>query len=177
MARRTRSSSPAPARPAVFKCPSCGAEVTVSYPGETKSCPQCREPLRKIAQLDQLLERWFYPRRWRADLVRPSVPYLVEKLWTSNGQGERLYAGIAPHNTNYDIFRHLVTRVIVQGIDEGWVDLSFPTDPLAEDPQYALKIVDSETFASRVERLFPDVDWDETIEVPPLPAEQSASDS
>jgi hypothetical protein len=127
-----------------------------------------------VAQLEQLLARWYEPRRWRADLVRPSVPYLVERLWTANGQGERLYKGVSPKYANYDIFRHLVTRLIVQGVDEGWVDLTFPDDPFVEDPRYELKIVDSERFARGVESLFPEVDWDEPIAVPPEEAESLA---
>ena len=47
--------------------------------------------------------------------------------------------------------------------DEGWADLQFPPDPLAEDPQYVLTIVDSEKFADGVEKLFPEVDWDEPV--------------
>jgi hypothetical protein len=137
-----------------------------------RKCPRCREKLGKVAQLEQLLARWYEPRRWRADLVRPSVPYLVEQLWTANGQGERLYQGVSPKHANYDVFRHLVTRLIIRGIDEGWADLTFPVDPFAEDPRYELKIVDSERFASGVESLFPEVDWDEPIVVPQV-GEQS----
>jgi hypothetical protein len=144
-------------------CPSCGATVTVERAGEVIRCPVCKEKLSKVAQLDQLLARWWEPRRWRADLVKPSVPYLVERLWTANGQGERLYMGVSPKYTNYDIFRNMVTRLMIRGIDDGWAALEFPTDPLAEDPQYVLTIVDSERFAEGVEKLFPEVDWDEPV--------------
>ena len=146
-----------------FTCPQCGAIVPVARAGEVTSCPSCKHPLGKVVQLDQLLARWYEPRRWRADLVKPSVPYLVERLWTANGQGERLFAGVGPKYTNYDIFRHLVTRLMIEGIDAGWADLTFPDDPLSEDPQYVLTIRDSERFADGVERLFPEVNWDEPV--------------
>ena len=110
-----------------------------------------------------MLARWWEPRRWRADLVKPNVPYLIERLWTANGQGERLYTGVSPKYTNYDIFRNMVTRLMIRGIDDGWAELTFPDDPLAEDPQYVLTIVDSERFAEGVEKLFPEVDWDEPV--------------
>lgn len=152
-------------QPVDFTCPQCGAIVRVAHLGAIEKCPRCGQKLGKIAQLDQLLARWWEPRRWRADLVKPSVPYLIERLWTADGQGVRLYEGVSPKYTNYDVFRHLVTRLIVQGIEEGWADLTFPPDPLAEDPQYELKILDSNRFASGVERLFPEVDWDEPIQV------------
>jgi hypothetical protein len=146
-----------------FACPHCGATVVVARAGDTKNCPSCKQKLGKVTQLDQLLARWWEPRRWRADLVKPNVPYLVERLWTANGQGERLYLGVSPKYTNYDIFRNMVTRLMIRGIDEGWAELSFPADPLAEDPQYVLTIVDSERFAEGVEKLFPEVDWDEPV--------------
>src|SRR5215467_3598929 len=146
-----------------FTCPNCGATVTVDRAGEVTRCPSCKERLGKVAQLDQLLARWWEPRRWRADLVKPNVPYLVERLWTANGQGERLYTGVSPRYTNYDIFRNMVTRLMVTVIDDGWAELTFPADPLAEDPQYVLTIVDSERFAEGVEKLFPEVDWDEPV--------------
>jgi len=60
-----------------FTCPNCGASVTVDRAGEVTSCPSCNQKLGKVAQLDQLLARWWEPRRWRADLVKPNVPYLI----------------------------------------------------------------------------------------------------
>src|SRR5438105_15400007 len=148
-----------------FTCPHCGTTISVEHAGETHTCPTCKQTLGKVAQLDQLLARWWEPRRWRADLVKPNVPYLIERLWTANGQGERLYAGVGPKYTNYDIFRNMVTRLMIRGIDDGWAELTFPPDPLAEDPQYVLTIVDSERFAEGVEKLFPEVDWDEPVSV------------
>ena len=148
-----------------FTCPNCNTTVTARHAGDVVSCSSCGQKLTRVAQLDQLLARWWEPRRWRADLVKPNVPYLVERLWTANGQGERLYAGVSPRYTNYDIFRNMVTRLMIRGIDDGWASLTFPDDPLAEDPQYVLTIVDSERFAEGVEKLFPEVDWDEPVSV------------
>jgi hypothetical protein len=167
MARAKTPGSPSAAAntsaPIDFTCPQCGTLVTVSHAGEVTACPNCQNKIGKVIQLDQLLSRWYEPRRWRADLVKPSVPYLIERLWTANGQGERLYQGVSPKYTNYDIFRNLVTRLMLRGIDEGWAELTFPVEPLAEDPQYVLTIVDSEKFAEGVEKLFPEVDWDEPV--------------
>jgi hypothetical protein len=146
-----------------FTCPQCGAVVSVERAGQPRTCPACKQKIGKVTQLDQLLARWWEPRRWRADLVKPNVPYLIERLWTANGQGDRLYAGVGPKYTNYDIFRNMVTRLMIRGIDEGWAELTFPEEPLAEDPQYVLAIVDSERFAEGVEKLFPEVDWDEPV--------------
>jgi predicted RNA-binding Zn-ribbon protein involved in translation (DUF1610 family) len=146
-----------------FACPQCGTSVSVEHAGDVRVCPACHQKVGRVTQLDQLLARWWEPRRWRADLVKPNVPYLIERLWTANGQGERLYTGVSPQFTNYDIFRNMVTRLMIRGIDDGWAELTFPDDPLAEDPQYVLTIVDSDRFAEGVEKLFPEVDWDEPV--------------
>src|SRR3984893_18585896 len=146
-----------------FACPQCGAVVSVEHAGEVSTCPACRTKIGRVVQLDQLLARWWEPRRWRADLVKPNVPYLIERLWTAHGQGERLYTGVSPKFTNYDIFRNMVTRLMIRGIDEGWAELTFPADPLAEDPPSAMTVVDSDKFAEGVEKLFPEVDWDDPV--------------
>ncbi len=52
---------------------------------------------------------------------------------------------------------HLADREalsVAQIIDAALL-FQFPLDPLAEDPQYVLTIVDSESFAEGVEKLFP----------------------
>lgn len=153
-------------KPIGFNCTSCRKPFESAKYGESLSCPACGESLSKIAQLDQLLTQWFYPRRWRADLHEPNPYYLLEKLWTANGQGETLYQGIAPQYANYDVFRNLVTRLVARGVDEGWIELDMPDDPLDENPIYQLKFADPDRFAQGVELLFPEVNWDEQIEVP-----------
>jgi LSD1 subclass zinc finger protein len=150
----------------LLTCPECRRPFASNRFGNSVRCAHCRAELNKLEQLRQLLAHWYYPRRWRADLVEPSVNFLIEKLWTANGQGEALYEGIAPPNVNFDIFRNLVTRTIARGIQEGWMDLTFPSDPLAENPVYRLKFKDPDRFAREVEQLFPDVNWDEQIQVP-----------
>jgi hypothetical protein len=162
-----KSKSPTAKSPSAIElhCPQCGAVVLVEHAGHVRACPSCKTKLGKVVQLDQLLSRWWEPRRWRADLVRPSVPYLIERLWTANGQGVKLYEGVSPKYTNFDIFRNMITRLMIKGIDDGWAELEFPDDPLAEDPQYVLTIVDSEKFADGVEKLFPEVDWDEPVQM------------
>src|SRR5216117_2594350 len=99
-----------------FKCPACSANVHVEHAGDVATCTACHATLSKVAQLDQLLARWWEPRRWRADLVKPSVPYLIERLWTANGQGVKLYEGVSPKYTNYDIFRNMITRLMISGV-------------------------------------------------------------
>ncbi len=149
-----------------IRCPACGQMFAPKRFGAGLSCARCLKQTAPTVQLAQLLDHWWEPRRWRADLHRPNVNFLLEKLWTANGQGEALYKGISPKFANYSIFRNLVTRAIARGLDEGWMELEFPDDPLADDPVYKLNFKDSDRFAREMEGLFPEVDWDETIEVP-----------
>lgn len=160
-----------------FTCRNCRRTFESTDYGSPLPCPHCGEQFGRITQLDQLLDQWFYPRRWRADLHQPNPYYLLEKLWTANGQGETLYTGIAPEHANYDVFRHLVTRLVAKGVDEGWVELTFPDDPTEENPVYELKFSDPDRFAREVERLFPEVNWDEQIEVPGQPEPPSVTSS
>ena len=149
-----------------FTCRNCRRAFASAQFGQPLPCPHCGDRLGLLAQLDELLEQWFYPRRWRADLHEPNPYYLLEKLWTANGQGVTLYAGIAAQQANYDVFRNLVTRLVGRGVDERSIELEFPDDPLEENPVYQLKFTDPDRFARGVEALFPEVDWDEQIEVP-----------
>src|SRR5437764_14976091 len=92
-----------------FTCPQCGTIVAVEQAGDVRACPACKQQIGSVVQLDQLLARWSEPRRWRADLVKPNVPYLVERRWTANGRGERLYSCVSTNFTNYDTSRPMVT--------------------------------------------------------------------
>jgi LSD1 subclass zinc finger protein len=150
----------------LLNCTECRRPFAASRFGTNVRCGHCRAPLDKLEQLRQLLAHWYYPRRWRADLVEPSVNFLIEKLWTADGQGEKLYTGIAPPDVNYDIFRNMVTRSIARGVAEGWMDLTFPRDPLADNPIYKLRFKNPDRFAQEIEKLFPDVNWDEQIQIP-----------
>lgn len=150
-----------------FRCRNCANRFTGDLMDEDLKCPKCGEKVNKLDRLGGLLEKWYYPRRWLVAVNRPRVNYLIEQLWSSNGQGVRLYEAISPEHTNYDIFLSQITKCIARGVNEGWADIIFPDDPLAEDPIYRLEIKDSERFSTEVERLFPDVDWDGEITVDP----------
>jgi hypothetical protein len=148
-----------------LRCPQCAASAQAPALGQPYACPACQATITPLNQLEQALAQWYEPRKWRADLVEPSVPYLIERLWTANGQGETLFRGVSPKFVSYDVFCHMVTRVIARGINEGWAIIRFPEDPLAEDPVYHLEFKQPERFAGEVEALFPEVDWDEQISV------------
>lgn len=146
-------------------CPNCRKTFQGDITAEEVVCSACGKPMARTAQLTQVLERWYFPRRWYRDVPRPSLNYLLEMLWTAEGQGEKLYTAVAPPNVNYQVFVHQVTRVIHKGVDEGWAQVEIPEDPYCDDPVYKLTYLDSERFADSVAALYPEVDWDETIAV------------
>lgn len=148
-----------------IQCPSCRGTFLGDVTADQVVCSECRRPVARTAQISQILEKWYYPRRWYRDVAKPTMGYLVEMLWTADGQGEKLYAAVAPPNTNYQVFVHQVTRAIVKGIDDGWARIEIPEDPFGDNPIYKLSYLDSEKFADAVAAIYPDVDWEETIAV------------
>ncbi|MCL4465539.1 MAG: zinc-ribbon domain-containing protein [Chloroflexi bacterium] len=148
-----------------FVCPNCHKRFATDPGAEQIACASCGKPMARTQQVSQILETWYWPRRWYRDVPKPSLNFLLEMLWTADGQGEKLFTAVAPPNVNYQSFVHQVTRAIMKGVDAGWAQLEVPEDPFADNPIYKLSYLDSEKFADAVTALFPNVDWDETITV------------
>lgn len=146
-----------------IQCPDCRKTFQADITADKVVCSHCERPLARTAQLSQILDKWYYPRRWYRDVPKANLGFLVEALWTAEGQGQRLYAAVSPPNTNYHVFVHQVTRAIMKGIDEGWAKVEIPEDPFCDNPVYKLSYLDSERFADAVAALYPNVDWEETI--------------
>lgn len=148
-----------------FQCSNCRKKFQAEVQAEKVVCPHCQHPLPRTAQISQILETWYYPRRWYRDVPKMTLGLLVEALWTSDGQGEKMYKAVSPPRTNYQVFVHSVTKALIKGLDEGWVKMEIPEDPFIDNPVYRLSYLDSERFADTVAKLFPDVNWDETITI------------
>jgi hypothetical protein len=158
----------------MIQCPNCRKTFRGDINADQVVCTECGRPMARSAQISQILEAWYYPRRWFRDVAKPNLNYLLEMLWTAEGQGEKLYAAVAPPNTNYNVFVHQVTRAIAKGVDEGWAHIELPENPFDDDPIYKLSYLDSEKFADAVAAIYPNVNWDETVAVEDLPGEQPA---
>lgn len=148
-----------------LRCPDCAKRYDADLMGDPIICPHCNHRLRRIDQVSELLEEWYYPRRWQKAVERPRARYLVERLWQQQFEPQGLYGNLAPGETNFEVFTYTVTSVVVQGIEAGWVRLDLPEDPLANDPVYRLQILDLDRFTTEMEKALPDVKWDEDIEV------------
>ena len=160
-----------------LNCQHCGRAFDADLMADSPKCSHCGAPLSRIEQVTELLDMWYYPRRWQRAIDRPSVAFLVERLWSQQFDPRKLYEGLAPSRTNFEVFCHTVTQVVMQGIRQGWVKLHLPDDPLADDPMYRLEFLDQERFADEMERALPDVSWEGQIEVETgVPGKEEAKD-
>lgn len=148
-----------------LRCPGCGKTFEADLTADAVVCPHCQHKLSRVDQVQELLEEWYYPRRWMRDVERPRARFLIERLWQQQFEPQEMYERLAPASTNYEVFCYSVTRVVVKGIEDGWATLTLPEDPLADDPVYKLEIKDLERFTEEMEKALPDVSWDEDIEV------------
>lgn len=148
-----------------LRCPSCGKTFEADLKADAITCTHCQHKLSRVDQVQELLEEWYYPRRWMRDIERPRARFLIERLWQQQFEPHEMYERLAPSNTNFEVFCYSVTRVVISGIESGWAELSLPDDPMVNDPVYKLQILDLERFTDEMEKALPDVSWDEDIEV------------
>jgi DNA-directed RNA polymerase subunit RPC12/RpoP len=148
-----------------LRCPNCGKKYDADLMVDAITCPHCNHRLPKIDQVTELLEEWYYPRRWIKAVERPRARFLIERLWQQQFEPKNLYESLAPRDTNFEVFCYTVTGVVIKGIEAGWVKLDLPEDPLVDDPIYRLQILDLERFTEMMEKAMPDVNWDEDIDV------------
>ncbi len=148
-----------------LRCAQCGKSYEADLTAETVSCPHCQHNLPRIDQVTSLLDEWYYPRRWQRNVDQPRARLLIERLWQQQFEPQGLYENLAPQETNYDVFCYTVTGLVIDGVQEGWVKLSLPKDPMVDDPIYNLEILDLERFTAEMEKAMPDVNWDEDVEV------------
>jgi endogenous inhibitor of DNA gyrase (YacG/DUF329 family) len=159
------------------RCPDCGKSYEANLTAETVVCPHCSHRLSRIDQVSQLLEEWYYPRRWIRAVERPRARFLIERLWQQQFEPQNLYQSLSPSETNFEVFCYNVTGVVIKGVEDGWARLDFPEDPMAEDPVYRLEIKDLERFSSEMEKAMPDVKWDEDIEIVATAPEPAPADA
>lgn len=148
-----------------LRCPDCGKTYEADLVAEAIVCPHCNHRLSRIDQVTELLEEWYYPRRWLRDVPRPKARWLIERLWQQQFDPNTLYQNLSPAETNFEVFCYTVTGVVIKGIEAGWARLDLPEDPMVDDPIYKLHILDRERFTEEMEKALPDVNWDEDIEI------------
>lgn len=156
------------------QCRVCGGIFRAREGGSGVQCRYCQEAIAKLgnAYLD-LLEANRSGQK-RDDITNAFHFQVIEKLWSADGKGEQFFGVIQPKDVPYEVFLHMVTAVVIKGINEGWVQLTLPAvdilrrpgDAAADKNYIKLEYLDSDRWVEEVCALFPEVDWDETIKVP-----------
>lgn len=118
-------------------------------------CGDCGGPLRPMGRLEGLVDRWFAPPDQSASELYRRHVQMIELLWTAGDRAQELYRAVQPRGVSYSTFVSRVTEVVCRGVAEGWVQVSFPSIPVADDSSYRLEFLQPERFADEVSKLFP----------------------
>ncbi len=131
-------------------CDTCGLRVW-KVPRPEAVCEECGGPLRAMARLEHLVDRWFAPPEQVASRMHRRHMQLIELMWTADERGREFYDLMRPKGISYDRFVDRVTEVICQGLAEGWIEAQIPATPVPDDRAYAIHYRDPQRFADEVE--------------------------
>ena len=156
------------------QCRVCGGIFRADASQSGVQCRYCREAIAKLGNAYLELAEALRAGQPREDITLAYHFQVIEKLWSAEGKGEQFYDIIQPKGVRYDDFAHLVTAVVIKGVNEGWIELNLPSvdilrrpADMGEDKNYIrLEYRDSDRWVEEVCQLFPDVDWDESIKMP-----------
>lgn len=135
-------------------CATCERTVLLTEAETHSACPRCGAATTRISWLTAALRKISLGPDRRSDLQAKHLE-LIQSIWTADGMGQRLFELCQPGNMYYSRFVRAVTVLICRGIDEGWVTLRLPGQPLANDAEYAIVYNDAERFVRELEQLFP----------------------
>ena len=92
------------------------------------------------------------------EVARKKHLQLIESLWSSGGMAQHYYYVLQPRRLSYSKFVKRVTAVVCQGIEEGWIELVLPKNPMRTDGEYDLRYLDPERFVEEIRRAVPEAD-------------------
>jgi hypothetical protein len=142
-----------PAEPRVRRvCTGCGKRSTGTSSGGT--CAVCGAALRSMSGWESFVDRWFGPSEAFESEFYHRHRKLLELLWTSDGRGQEYYNILRP-TAPYSRFISRVTDIVIQGIQDGWIEVRLPTVPTTDDSAYGVVIKDPDRFAAAVTEAFP----------------------
>jgi hypothetical protein len=113
-------------------------------------CPECAGPVREMARLESLVDRWVAPPPQVASAMHRRHLQLVELIWTADGRGREFYEVLHPKGISYDRFVDRVTQVVCKGLAEGWIEIDLPPAPVPDDRAYQIQFRDPDRFAGEV---------------------------
>ena len=138
-----------------FWCPRCKRTVLGPDLGPDGGCPVCGQRAARISWLTAALRKVPQGPARRSDLQQKHLQ-LIQAIWTADGMGQRYFEICQPGGVYYSRFVRRVTELICRGIEEGWIGLTLPQQPLGPDPRYAIEYRDPERFVRELQALFPD---------------------
>jgi hypothetical protein len=118
------------------------------------SCPHCGTPVERISWLTAALRKVSQGPERRSDLQQRHLQ-LIQAIWTADGMGQRYFEICQPGGMYYSRFVRQVTALICRGIEEGWIALTLPAQPLAPNARYAIEYRDPERFVRELQALYP----------------------
>jgi len=144
-----------PASPAARRaiCDGCGARTWLE-PGEVRRCGECGGPIRQMALLEGLVDRWFAPPSLRVSEFYPRHLKLIELMWTADGRGRATFEALGLEKVSYTQFVTRATEVVVRGLAEGWIEADIPAAPVEDDAAYGVRFVDPDRWADELTAAF-----------------------
>lgn len=135
-------------------CPTCERTVLQAETEGAASCPRCGAATTPISWLTAALRKIPLGPDRRTDLQAKHLE-LIQSIWTADGMGQRLFEVCQPGSMYYARFVREVTVVICRGIEEGWITVRLPGQPLEHNAEYAIVYNDAERFVRELEHRFP----------------------
>ena len=136
-------------------CPRCERTSLAADLGAGTTCPRCGAETERISWLTAALRKVGQGTGNRSDIQQRHLQ-LIQAIWTADGMGQRYFEICQPGSMYYSRFVRRVTELICRGIEEGWIGLTLPANPLAPGARYALEHRDPERFVRELQALFPD---------------------
>src|SRR3954447_2424984 len=136
-------------------CQSCERTLLADDLVDGRDCPACGAPTRPISWLTAELPKVGQGTGNRAEIQQKHLE-LIQAIWGADGMGQRYFEICQPGSMYYSRFVRRVTELICRGIEEGWIALSLPANPLAPDGRYAIEYRDPERFVTELQALFPE---------------------
>src|SRR5207302_9431495 len=127
-------------------CDRCGARGWLR-PGEQRICGECGGQYRPMALLEGLVDRWFAPPAQHVSEFYPRHLKLIELMWTTEGRGREMYLALGLEKVSYSQFLTRATRLVVRGLEEGWIVADLRAAPTPDDRADQIRFVDADRWA------------------------------
>lgn len=137
-----------------YWCERCERTLVATVDQEPVACAVCGGATRRISWLTAALRKVGTGTGNRSDTQQKHLE-LVQAIWTADGMGQRYFEICQPGSMYYSRFVRQVTELLCRGIDEGWVRLQLPANPLDPAGRYGIDYRDPERFVQELQALFP----------------------